>query len=84
MSAAFVLTLSLSSLLVDLRGGYGMDFRAFMLTLISLFFSVYAPSKIASSLFAVYFFKIRNTVMVVHLKNLDVCLFYTCRPSLLS
>lgn len=23
-------------------GGYGMDFRAFMLTLISLFFSVYA------------------------------------------
>ena len=39
---AFVLTLSTFFTASGATGGYGMDFRAFMLTLISLFFSVYA------------------------------------------
>ena len=39
---AFVLTLSIFFTASGATGGYGMDFRAFMLTLISLFFSVYA------------------------------------------
>jgi len=39
---AFVLTLSTFFTASGFTGGYGMDFRAFMLTLISLFFSVYA------------------------------------------
>ena len=39
---AFVLTLSTFFTASGVTGGYGMDFRAFMLTLISLFFSVYA------------------------------------------
>ena len=39
---AFVLTLSTFFTASGSTGGYGMDFRAFMLTLISLFFSVYA------------------------------------------
>ena len=39
---AFVLTLSTFFTASGATGGYGMDFRAFMLTLISLFFSLYA------------------------------------------
>ena len=39
---AFVLTLGTFFTASGFTGGYGMDFRAFMLTLISLFFSVYA------------------------------------------
>ena len=39
---AFVLTLSTFFTASGFTGGYGMDFRAFMLTLISLFFSLYA------------------------------------------
>ena len=39
---AFILTLSTFFTASGITGGYGMDFRAFMLTLISLFFSVYA------------------------------------------
>ena len=39
---AFVLTLGTFFTASGATGGYGMDFRAFMLTLISLFFSVYA------------------------------------------
>ena len=39
---AFVLTLSTFFTASGATGGYGMDFRAFMLTLISLFFSIYA------------------------------------------
>lgn len=39
---AFVLTLSTFFTASGATGGYGMDFRAFMLTMISLFFSVYA------------------------------------------
>ena len=39
---AFVLTLSTFFTASGSTGGYGMDFRAFMLTLISLFFSLYA------------------------------------------
>ena len=39
---AFILTLSTFFTASGATGGYGMDFRAFMLTLISLFFSVYA------------------------------------------
>ena len=39
---AFVLTLSTFFTASGFTGGYGMDFRAFMLTLISLFFSIYA------------------------------------------
>lgn len=39
---AFVLTLSTFFTASGATGSYGMDFRAFMLTLISLFFSVYA------------------------------------------
>ena len=39
---AFVLTLSTFFTASGATGGYGMDFRAFMLTLISLFFSVFA------------------------------------------
>ena len=39
---AFVLTLSTFFTASGVTGGYGMDFRAFMLTLISLFFSLYA------------------------------------------
>ena len=39
---ALVLTLSTFFTASGATGGYGMDFRAFMLTLISLFFSVYA------------------------------------------
>ena len=39
---AFVLTLSTFFTASGATGGYGMDFRVFMLTLISLFFSVYA------------------------------------------
>ncbi len=39
---AFVLTLSTFFTASGATGGYGMDFLAFMLTLISLFFSVYA------------------------------------------
>ena len=39
---AFVLTLGTFFTASGVTGGYGMDFRAFMLTLISLFFSVYA------------------------------------------
>ena len=39
---AFVLTLSTFFTASGATGGYGMDFRAFMLTLISLIFSVYA------------------------------------------
>ena len=39
---AFVLTLSTFFTASGITGGYGMDFRAFMLTLISLFFSIYA------------------------------------------
>ncbi len=39
---AFVLTLATFFTASGFTGGYGMDFRAFMLTLISLFFSVYA------------------------------------------
>ena len=39
---AFVLTLGTFFTASGFTGGYGMDFRAFMLTLISLFFSLYA------------------------------------------
>ena len=39
---AFVLTLGTFFTASGFTGGYGMDFRAFMLTLISLFFSIYA------------------------------------------
>ena len=39
---AFVLTLSTFFTASGFTGGYGMDFHAFMLTLISLFFSLYA------------------------------------------
>ena len=39
---AFILTLGTFFTASGFTGGYGMDFRAFMLTLISLFFSVYA------------------------------------------
>lgn len=39
---AFVLTLSTFFTASGFTSGYGMDFRAFMLTLISLFFSLYA------------------------------------------
>ena len=39
---AFVLTLGTFFTASGATGGYGMDFRAFMLTLISLFFSLYA------------------------------------------
>ena len=39
---AFVLTLGTFFTASGVTGGYGMDFRAFMLTLISLFFSIYA------------------------------------------
>ena len=39
---AFVLTLGTFFTASGFTGGYGMDFRAFMLTLISLFFSVFA------------------------------------------
>ena len=39
---AFVMTLSTFFTASGFTGGYGMDFRAFMLTLISLFFSIYA------------------------------------------
>ena len=39
---AFVLTLATFFTASGFTGGYGMDFRAFMLTLISLFFSIYA------------------------------------------
>ena len=39
---AFVLTLGTFFTASGFTGGYGMDFRAFMLTMISLFFSVYA------------------------------------------
>ena len=39
---AFVLTLGTFFTASGSTGGYGMDFRAFMLTLISLFFSIYA------------------------------------------
>ena len=39
---AFVLTLSTFFTASGFTGGYGMDFRAFMLTLISLFFTIYA------------------------------------------
>ena len=39
---AFVLTLATFFTASGFTGGYGMDFRAFMLTLISLFFSLYA------------------------------------------
>ena len=39
---AFVLTLATFFTASGFTGGYGMDFRAFMLTMISLFFSIYA------------------------------------------
>lgn len=39
---AFVLTLSTFFTASGFTGGYGMDFRAFMLTLISMFFTIYA------------------------------------------
>ena len=39
---AFVMALATFFTASGFTGGYGMDFRAFMLTLISLFFSVYA------------------------------------------
>ena len=39
---AFVLTLGTFFTASGFTGGYGMDYRAFMLTLISLFFSLYA------------------------------------------
>ena len=39
---AFILTLGTFFTASGFTGGYGMDFRAFMLTLISLFFSLYA------------------------------------------
>ena len=39
---AFVLTLATFFTASGFTGGYGMDFRAFMLTLISMFFSIYA------------------------------------------
>ncbi len=76
----FVLTYQLSSQLSGATGGYGMDFRAFMLTLISLFFSIF---KQQDSLFVVWFFKIRNTVMVVHFEEFGRCL-YTLPLALLA
>ena len=39
---AFVLTLATFFTAIGFTGGYGMDFRAFMLTLISMFFTIYA------------------------------------------
>ena len=39
---AFVLTLATFFTASGFTGGYGMDFRAFMLTLISMFFTIYA------------------------------------------
>ena len=39
---AFILTLATFFTASGFTGGYGMDFRAFMLTMISLFFSIYA------------------------------------------
>ena len=39
---AFVLTLATIFTASGFTGGYGMDFRAFMLTLISMFFTIYA------------------------------------------
>ena len=39
---AFVLTLATFFTASGFTGGYGMDFRAFMLTLISIFFTIYA------------------------------------------
>ena len=39
---AFILTLATFFTASAFTGGYGMDFRAFMLTMISLFFSIYA------------------------------------------
>ena len=42
---AFVLTLSTFFTASGATGGYGMDFRAFMLTLISLYSLAFTPSK---------------------------------------
>ncbi|WP_455166733.1 DUF6574 domain-containing protein [Streptococcus sp.] len=39
---AFVLTLATFFTASGFTGGYGMDFRAFMLTLVSMFFTIYA------------------------------------------
>ena len=81
---AFVLTLSTFFTASGATGGYGMDFRAFMLTLISLFFSVYA-FQVAGFFVRRVVLQDKDTVTVVHLKSLDVCLFTLCHlPFLLS
>ncbi|MFQ7255329.1 MAG: hypothetical protein ACLROH_04050 [Streptococcus sp.] len=67
---AFVLTLATFFTASGFTGGYGMDFRAFMLTLISMFFTIYA-FQVTGFFVRRVFFKTRNIVMVAHLKSLD-------------
>ena len=60
-----------------------MDFRAFMLTLISLFFSVYA-FQVAGFFIRRGSFKIREYSYGRSFEEFDVCLFTLCSFFLLS